>query len=429
MTRRFWLLAYLAFALAVIGLALRSGAMLSLAIPFILYLGAGLLFSPTGLQLSVERKISSEFVIPGAPVEITLTVTNLGVDLESVRIDDNLPQRLELLEGETSLLSSLSHGAALELHYVVRGPRGYYLFNTLKATSIETLGIWLKTSEVPAPGQFAILPEVRRLRQTAIRPWRTHGFSGPIPARQEGAAVNFLGVRQYQLGDRLRWINWRVSARHLEEMFTNEFEQERVADVGIVLDARRRSNDFMSGRSIFEYSIQATASLADAFLTQGNRVGLLIYGFSIERVFPGYGKTQRQHIMRALARARTGHNYAMESLEYLPTRFLPARSQIVLVSPLTPQDLTALMSLTAFGYQLLVVSPDPISYESETLKDTPEVALSKRFASLERITMLHRLEQAGARTVDWPVDKPFEAAVHATLSRPPRPRLIGGMRL
>ena len=128
--------------------------------------------------------------------------------------------------------------------------------------------------DLPTDGQLFILPPVLRLRRVAIQPRRTRIFSGTIPARQGGSGVEFFDVREYQQGDSPRWINWRATARHPQNVFSNEFEQERAADVGLILDGRHRTNDF-GDRSIFENSVLATAALADTFLNAGNRVGLL----------------------------------------------------------------------------------------------------------------------------------------------------------
>ena len=52
-------------------------------------------------------------------------------------------------------------------------------------------------------------------------------------------------------------------------------------------------------------------------------------------------------------------------LALIPTRLFPAHSQVVLVSPLLPDDLNVLIQLRARGYQLMVVSPDPVAHELE----------------------------------------------------------------
>jgi uncharacterized protein (DUF58 family) len=231
--------------------------------------------------------------------------------------------------------------------------------------------------------------------------------------------VEFFGVREYQVGDPRRWINWRVSARHPRTIFTNEFEQERIADVGLILDARRRNDIRLEGEVLFEHAVRATASLAEVFLSDGNRVGLLVYGGFLRWTFPGYGKVQRERILRALARAETGESMVFESLEYLPTRYFPARSQLILISPLCKEDLPVLTRLRARGYQLLVISPNPVTFEEKALGTRPGVPLASRIARLERSLLLRKMPQAGIQIVDWRVDEPFDQAIHASLGRLP----------
>jgi uncharacterized protein (DUF58 family) len=240
--------------------------------------------------------------------------------------------------------------------------------------------------------------------------------------------VDFFGLREYQMGDPRRWINWRASARHNQQMFVNQFEQERIADVGIILDARAQSNIVLqngsapTGAALFEYSVQAAGSLSEALLNDGNRVGLLIYGFGMERVFPGYGKVQQERILYALGQARTGKNFALENMGYLPTRFFPAGSQIVMISPLIGSDVPAFTQLRACGYEVLLVSPDPVDFEARALGVVED--LPHQIARVERAISLRKLQHMGVRVLDWKVDHPFEPLVRAQLSRAqtgPRP--------
>ena len=241
--------------------------------------------------------------------------------------------------------------------------------------------------------------------------------------------MEFFGVREYQLGDPRRWINWRVSARHPRALFTNEFEQERIADVGLILDARLRSDVRVRGDSLFEHAVRATASLAEAFLGDGNRVGLLVYGRFLNWTFPGYGKVQRERILQALARAQTGDSQIFDNLDYLPTRFFPAQSQLVLVSPLCRDDPPLLIRLRARGYQILVIRPDPVAFEVRALGPQPEVELAARIVGVERALLFRKLQQAGIQVVDWQVDQPFDRVVHASLGRVPHWFRAVGMEL
>jgi uncharacterized protein (DUF58 family) len=412
---RFRLLALLAWGLIVGSLATLNGALLALALPLVALLAAGLIYGPTPLQFRVTRTLSSDRTRRGMPVDVTLSLANEGSQLEEVLVEDLVPRPLELVDGEARMLTSLSPGETVELTYTVCGERGIFDFHAVRVTASDRLGLFRRQATLPAPGRLFVMPEALRLRRVAIRPRRTLAYAGPVPARQGGSGVEFFGVREYRSGDPQRWINWRVSARHSEALFTNEFEQERITDVGLILDARRRSDVRSDDASLFEHAVQATASLAEAFLSDGNRVGMLIYGGFLEWTFPGYGRVQRERILRALARAETGESMVFDRLDRLPTRYFPAQSQLVMVSPLWKDDLPMLGQLAAQGYRLLIVSPDPIAFERELIGLRPDVELAVRIAYLERWLLLNRLRHAGIRVLDWRVDRPFDRAVHASL--------------
>ncbi len=415
--KRFLLLGGLIYLLFALSLATLKGEILLLAIPLAVYLGAALLSGPAELRLKAWRTVDVDRVFEGTPVAVKLSVRNEGSMLEQILVEDLLPASLQLAAGQPRLLASLPPGETLDLEYTLIARRGRFDFPDILVTASDQQGLFRRQVRLAAPAHLLVLPRTWRLRRVAIRPLRTRGTAGPVPARQGGSGVDFFGVREYQVGDPRRWINWRASARHPRSLFTNEFEQERIADVGLILDARQRHEIRLADDSLFEYAVRATASLAEAFLNDGNRVGLLVYGRFLDWTFPGYGKVQRERILQALAGATTGDSLIFDKLEYLPAGFFPAQSQLVLVSPLCPADLPMLVRLRARGYQLLVVRPDPIAFEARTLAPNPEVDLAVRFLRVERAVMLRRLRQAGIQVVEWRVDEPFDRAVHSSLGR------------
>ncbi len=414
-----WLLIALSAALVIAGLATRNAAALLPALPLLLYLAAGLWWQPSAPRLDASRHVSPTRAQAGQPVQVTLTITNRGRPLPELRLVDALPPGLTVTGGDTALLATLAPGQTLTLEYTVTAARGLHRFGAMQVTARDPLGLFEQRAAVGAPGQFLVLPALTRLRRVAIRPSRTGIYAGQIPARQGGPGVEFFGVREYQPGDPLRWLNERAGARHQQRLFVNQFQQERVVDVGLILDARLQSDAVAGGESLFEYSVAATAALADAFLSDGNRVGLFVYGRSLDWTYPGYGKVQRERIMRVLARAQQGDGSVFEKLEHLPTQLFPVRSQLVFVSPLLPQDAEQLVWLRARGYRLLVISPDPVAFEGATLPASEGVALALRLARLERALTLGQLRQAGARVVDWPVDRPFYQVAHTELGFAP----------
>ncbi|MCB0197033.1 MAG: DUF58 domain-containing protein [Anaerolineae bacterium] len=422
MNKKIILLSLTLYSLLAAGLITRNGAYLALAVPLMVYLGAAVLFTPAEPQLRVSRTLSRERATFDQPVAVTVTITNDGPLLEAVFLKDSVPPTLTVTEGQSATVTTLRPGDTVELRYTVRGKRGLYRFSTLTVTVSDPFGLFQTQIELSAPAQFFVLPELVKVQRAAIRPRRVGLYSGQIPARQGAPGVEFFGVREYQAGDPLRWVNARATARYPQTLFVNEFEQERMVDVGLIVDARRQSDVQNGGESLFEYSIQAAAALTETFLGGGNRVGLLVYGRSINWTFPGYGKVQHERIMRALAQAEQGVGEVFERLEHLPTWLFPLHSQIVLVSPLLAHDAEELIALRARGYRVLVISPNPIAFEHRALPPGPSLDVAVRVAHIERNTLFRKLRQAHIRVVDWPVTLPFYQVAHTALSRLPLQR-------
>lgn len=407
------------FGLILIGLATVQGTVLVLAIPFALYLSAGLLFGPEEIKLQVRRELSADRAVQGDPVTVTTTVTNTGALLERVYIAQQLPPGLKVLEGDLQTIAQLEPGQSMEIQYTLQGRRGFYVLPGVQAQAQDAFGLFAKETEIVLANRLFVLPRLFRMPQVAIRPRRTRIYPGLIPARKGGPGVEFFGLREYQPGDDQRWVNHRVSARHDQALFVNEFEQERAVDVGLILDVRQVTNLLTNYASLLEYSIQATATLADAFLTYGNRVGLFLYGGAIDWTFPGYGKIQRERILQALARARLEESQVFQKLDHLPTRLFPPRSQLVLISPLRGADLEDVVGLRARGYPLLTITPDPVAQERKILDAPDELDLAVRLARLERGHLFSQLRQAGVQVFEWDVDQPFHRVAQQALRRGP----------
>jgi len=418
----------LIFALLLFGLAALNGNVIALAMPFVAYLGWSMLRRPERIRLSAARSLSLDRVSNGRPVEVTVTLRNEGESVVEARIDDPIAPGLELVEGTTSAIATLGPGGHVAFRYTVRGQRGEHRFRDILVDVTDSAGLFHTGLALDARATLVVVPTAQRLRRINIRPPRTRGFAGPIPARVGGSGIDFFGLREYQVGDRLRRINWRASARYEQELFTNDLEQERLADVGIIVDARDETNTRTPNGSLFEHSVAAAATLADTFLSEGNRVGMVIYGSAIVNVFPGYGRVQKMRILRALGRASTGHNEALRHLDRLPTRAFPAQSQVVFVSPLSRDDAPVLTRMRARGYAVMVVSPDPVSFEALWLKsastgfDPAFQQTAVRMLQVERRLILRQLRQVGVQVVNWDVTHPFDQVIRDALAQRPSHR-------
>jgi uncharacterized protein (DUF58 family) len=418
----------IALSLIFIGLFTLNGMMLALALPFVIYLGAHLVFPAPEIDLVIERRMSAERIGPNQPATITVTVTNQGATLEDLVVEDRLSPSLSLLNGSPRHLLRLEHEQSQTWEYTVSGERGYYDFSSIEVEARSPLGLMQTRQTLPTQGQLLVLPPLMKLKNIQIRPRKTRVYSGEIPTRNSGLGIEFYGVRDFQQGDSPAWINWLLSAKHPERLFSNEFEQERVSDVGIILDGRAEAHLISEEQSIFEYAVSATAALSNTFIAQGNRVSFLHYGEFLQWTFPGYGKYQLERILRALTQVETGNSIVFSYLKFLPTRIFPPQSQIVLVSPLLPNDVKPLLQIRGYGYRVLVISPDRIAYESATLPRKDQTQLAARILTLERKILLRELMQGGVRVVNWDVSQPFDIVMQNLNRQPLHTRTAEAMR-
>ncbi len=404
----------LIFGIVILGVITLQRDVLVLAIPLMVYLFAAIFQRPEEIKLDVTRDVSPHYVPQGTPVTVKLTITNQGAAIAELSVRDVLPDGAVQTSGESSCACSLARHGKIDLEYTVQAQRGAYTTYETTVHARDGCDLFAQSHVYRNSPHFVIQPRYPKLERIKIHPPQTRGFAGPIASRQGGDGIDFWGIREYQTGDPQRQINWKLAARSEQELYVNVAERERVADVGLILDARHRTNVIIPSGSLFEHAISATAALAESFLNDGNRVSLLVYSAEMVTVFPGYGKRQHDRILQTLSKVQPGEQYALESLAYLPTRFFPAKSQIVLVSPLSPDDVPVIVRMRALGYAVLLISPDPIAYENAIYHDT--ITGAYRLAYAERHLTLRQLHRNGVRIVNWRVNQPLESIIREKLT-------------
>ena len=122
-------------------------------------------------------------------------------------------------------------------------------------------------------------------------------LSGPYKAIVRGRGMEFEDVRQYQAGDDIRSIDWRVTAR-TGKAHTKQFREEREKPVLIVVD-QRQTMFFGSQFSMKSVLAADYASyIAWAAFHKGDRVGGLVFNNSSHREIRP--RRQRKTVMQLL---------------------------------------------------------------------------------------------------------------------------------
>lgn len=392
----------------------RNGTLAMMTIPFLAYIGIGLRTAPGEINLKAERALVPLRSEGNEPIRMTLRLENHGEAVPLVRVIEPCQSDLTLIEGSLDQRFTLPLGASIETGYSFQAPRGRYSWESVHLIASDSFGLFDRTLEIQAEAQTLVWPAAELLKKFRFQPHPTIRTAGPYLSRLPGSGVDFWGVREYQPGDSMRTIHWRLSARHPQAFFSIVHEREEMADIGLLLDARAMAHRLPGTDQLFDASVQAAAALAKYLLSAGNRVSMLVLNDRLMRVYPGYGKHQLARILDQLAACTPGERVTFNTLKYLPARLFPVKSVIVLISPLLPEDHNFIHRLHSKGYQVLVVSPNPVAYMTDRAMENSPDELAIRTAALERKALLWRIQKKGIRVVDWNINRSLSEALHAT---------------
>ena len=210
------------FSLMLMALLTRNGDMAWMALPFLAYLGIGILQSPAigKVNLQARRVVEKETTGGVSSVNVSTTVSNQDPHIIYLRLIDPLQPGMRITDGQIENRSALREGETAELRYTFRAERGSFAWKSVKVKLGDPLGLFETVLDLPAVSEIKVLTELKKFRPFHLQPQHTLHSAGPIPARLGGSGTNFWGVREYYPGDPLRRLDWRRMARHPHQFFT-----------------------------------------------------------------------------------------------------------------------------------------------------------------------------------------------------------------
>ena len=157
------------------------------------------------------------------------------------------------------LVPALRRGQRARAAYrVPTNRRGRYTLGPITLTVTDPFGLARRSWVAGAADEVTICPRVHELRPPPGAPGRLRSAS-PFAVRFHAPAVDgeeFLTLREYEVGDDLRRIHWRSTAR-TGELVVREDEAQWQPRAVVLLDTRPGAHDDAS----FEAAVEATASV------------------------------------------------------------------------------------------------------------------------------------------------------------------------
>jgi len=261
-----------------------------------------------------------------------------------------------------------------------------------------------------------ILKKVQRLEITT-RGMVNDVFSGEYHSVFKGRGMEFSEVREYQIGDDIRTIDWNVTARY-GHPFVKVFEEERELTVMLLVDASSSGEFGTYERMKGEIAVEICALLAFSAIKNNDKVGLIIFTDKIEKfVPPRKGKSHVLRVLRELLyfQPEEKRTDIALALEYL-NRVIRRRSVVFLVSDFISKAYDRALRIANRKHDMVgihIVDPREMELpgvgyleleDAETgeriLLDTSDREVRRRFAQKTSEAMLRRDKLFKSMNVD-----------------------------
>lgn len=157
---------------------------------------------------------------------------------------------------------------------LVPSRRGDLRAEGLAVRSLGPLGLAARQRTLPAPARLRVLPPFHSRRHLPSRLARLRELDGRAAVQIRGQGTEFDSLRDYVIGDDVRAIDWRATARR-SQVVVRTWRPERERRVLIVLDTSRTAAARVGGLPRLDASMDAALLLAALASRAGDRVDLL----------------------------------------------------------------------------------------------------------------------------------------------------------
>lgn len=368
--------------------------------------------------ITVER-ITPERLSNGDDNEINIVLNNKYPFAINTTIIDELPFQFQ--ERNFFIKQQISKNSNQTASYKLQPKqRGIYEFGKVNVFATTSIKILSKRYKFTLNQKVTVYPSFLNLRKHELMASRTAMLpNGLKRTRKIGQSSEFEQIKEYVLGDDLRHVNWKATAKK-QHLMVNHYQEEKAQNVYLLLDKGRTMKMPFDGMTLLDYAINAALMLANIAVKKQDKAGLLTFEKKTDAFVKADNKPlQIRKIMEALYHIDT--NFRESDYQYLLTdslKKIQKRSLLILFTNFETLDalkrqLPYLRSLAKRHVVLTVIFENTLlnevySRKINTTKDIYVQTIAAKFVH-EKQLILQELQLHGIKTV---YTKPADLSVN-----------------
>ena len=195
------------------------------------------------------------------------------------------------------------------LQYQVRPvERGEYRFGNLNCYVTSVIGLIRRRYTFNNEQMVKVYPSFiqmkkydflaidNRLRQIGLK-----------KIRRIGHTMEFEQIKEYVVGDDVRTVNWKATAKH-GHLMVNQYQDEKMQPIFSIIDTSRVMKMPFNELRLLDYAINSSLAFSNVALKKGDKVGMVDFSNKVSSFLPAKAK-------------KTYLNILLETLYNIDTKF------------------------------------------------------------------------------------------------------------
>jgi uncharacterized protein (DUF58 family) len=358
---------------------------------------------------SIQRRVDQVLSI-GICNAVHITINNTHHRPLPLKIRDEYPPAFDVTRSE--LQKTVPPHTTQDIPYeVIPYKRGEYAFQRIYTRRKSYLGLWIFEKSFDLHTPVKVYPNVQMVKKYDILSRKQLlNLLGIKPSRVPGRGTEFEMLRDYQIDDEYRVIDWKATSKKATPI-SRVYQVERTKNLLLMIDAGRIMGVYTGELTKLEHAVNSALLVSFVALRLGERVGLCIFSSRIQAYIPIQSRSSHFNVIVEALYNLHPHEYESnycKAFEYV-ARKNRKRSLIIVYSDLIEKyisrELIQYCSLLQKVHLPLCVAVQDLNIMkiAESIPHTEQEHYRKAMALTllrDRKMAIRALNQRGIRVVD-----------------------------
>lgn len=225
-------------------------------------------------SFTFERRTDTYKVFSGIAEPNVLSISSHSIiPIHALLVTDLIDGNISPEPKKTFFVSLGSKGEKSFAYPIIGRKRGKYKIGPTLIGFSDLMGLYKADYEADTVREVIVFPNIKKILNTPYKSMQPMGsIKNKVPVFEDPTMIT--GLKNYQFGDDIKKINWKVSAKH-NKFMVNTYQPMISAASMVLLNLYENDYNFKSRDYYMESGIEAAAALIHEFFVLKQEVAFI----------------------------------------------------------------------------------------------------------------------------------------------------------